>query len=89
MTIIEAIKSGKPFKRKAWEFYLTTNNESQIKDKDGDLVSLDVKDILTDDWVTLNTPGIISPAALRDSLTRRGYGHMVNVLFEEFGIHNE
>lgn len=49
MTIQEAIKSGKYFKRKKWNFYLHVDGYN-IYDEKEQIFTLDTTDILADDW---------------------------------------
>lgn len=47
MNIIEAIKSGKRFKRKSWESWLTTEKEKNVSEYRFDLP---LEAIIADDW---------------------------------------
>jgi hypothetical protein len=51
MTIQEAIKSGKPFKRKHWGIYFWVNEDYSITNEYGTNIPLHyADDILADDW---------------------------------------
>lgn len=52
MTIIEALKSGKPFKRNHWSCYYTKIGEAAYN-------SFTVDDILANDWEIKTEPRII------------------------------
>jgi len=57
MTIQEAIKSGKPFKRDAWIDSAWMYVEENIFKMTNEILdtTLEVDDILADDWFTKNT----------------------------------
>ena len=54
MTIQEAIKTGKPFKRKKWEFYSAikgiTKEKGLFNFKQSDLLDISAIDVLAEDW---------------------------------------
>lgn len=49
MNIIEAIKSGKPFKRHAWSYFRSYSNSERI---------FSMEDVLADDW-EVEEPGVL------------------------------
>lgn len=58
MNIQEAIRSGKPFRRKGWvddDFFVVYEKDDIVLTLEADysaFVELDVQDILADDWYT-------------------------------------
>jgi hypothetical protein len=50
MTIQDAIKSGKPFKRSYWKIYLEKKDVFIYAEYSCAVVCLDAEEILADDW---------------------------------------
>lgn len=59
MTIQEAIKSGKPFKRSAWpnkDYWITVRNGAFVRyGEDGSGVTIYPHEVLESDWITKDT----------------------------------
>ena len=70
MNIQEAIKSGRPFRRKGWlddDIFVLYEKDDIVLTLETDsctCIELDVQDILADDWYTRDDVGVV-PRAMR------------------------